>query len=1093
MADVTALLAEAAWLTRLARSLVGSDDADDIVQETYAAALRTPPDPARPARPWLRRVMVNVVRMRHRGRVRRDTREQATMLAEPVRSPEQLLERARVERTLADLVIALDEPLRSTVLLRYREGLSADGIAAQQDVSIATVRRRLSEAVQHLRAGMDERETSKTWRAAFAPFLVGRTAPPPIWSVVMAKAATKIAIIAFAALLLLVGGGIAVHRTHDAASKQSLTMDPRAGSSSSTSVRTLARVFVQPGVATQQLVGRVTLDNHGFAGAQVRLTHTVTHEMIVEVASGTDGAFAIPNVPSAAVVVSATATEKTAMPVIVDMRSPAARNQTVELRLVDCLHIRGIVSDGSGAPIAHARIAPELAQVPFSDTDALGHFDVCAHAGPQTLRFAASGYHAVSIDVMLWTNTIQDITLLPEETLAGTVTDSANRPVADAAITVDPRGLTTVRNAKVIARSEADGTFRITGVAPGRNELLAEAPGLISRRIGVVLGAGETREGIVLRLDHAPRLAGKVTDSHGQPASGASIGLRVGSEVRDGLAVTQADGSFVIERAPRGTHSIVIPSYEVSNPREVTIADKDTTIAITADLMPVITGFVTRGGAPLPNAILQCPMMTRDIAPVTDAAGAFTCSLLQEGPFSVYASDSSGRFGGVDGAWKRGQALSPITIELDQAGAICGVVSDQNGAKLRGIRIRADNQAVMDTSESTSDEQGGYCIRQLRNEGTFEMTAWSGGQMVSPVAPLPRVTLVKSKAALDIVLAAPDQAIEGVIVDDAGLPMPDASVRVTAEQYFSNLSDVAVSDATGHFSIQRLAAGSYQVLATARDGASKTVPSVTAGTRNLRVILDRAGSIAGTLFGFHSQPSILGTLASFGQEPVDFEVEGDHFRAHGLPPGTYMITASTNGHEADNTTVVVKAGSTTPVVLSSRGSASVSGHVIDWVTKRPVANARCAPPLPRNGDNLGVFMRAPEIERATDASGAFHFDDVTAGEVSIPCDAETTHGMRSATIAADSHAQVDVYVATGKSGGGDVGAIDGSRAMTTVQPNAAKAGLQVGDVVTAIDNQSVELLDGYTVRNAISSHAVGSALSLTVRRSGMSLTLEITL
>jgi len=31
------------------------------------------------------------------------------------------------------------------------------------------------------------------------------------------------------------------------------------------------------------------------------------------------------------------------------------------------------------------------------------------------------------------------------------------------------------------------------------------------------------------------------------------------------------------------------------------------------------------------------------------------------------------------------------------------------------------------------------------------------------------------------------------------------------------------------------------------------------------------------------------------------------------------------------------------------------------------------------------------------------------------------------------------------------------------------------------------------VRNAISSHAVGSALSLTVRRSGMSLTLEITL
>ena len=371
---------------------------------------------------------------------------------------------------------------------------------------------------------------------------------------------------------------------------------------------------------------------------------------------------------------------------------------------------------------------------------------------------------------------------------------------------------------------------------------------------------------------------------------------------------------------------------------------------------------------------------------------------LQEGSFSVYASDSTGRFGGFDGAWTRGTVLSPITIEIDQAGAICGAVSDQNGAKLRGIRIRADNPALMDMSESTSDEQGRYCIRQLRNEGTFEITAWSGGQMVTPVSPLPRVTLVKAKAALDIVLAAPDQAIEGIVIDDTGAPMPDAFVRVTAGQDFSSLSNVAVSDANGHFAIPRLAAGSYQVLATARDGASKTVTPVTAGTRNLKIVVDRAGSIEGTLVGFHSQPSILGNLASFGQEPVNFEVEGGHFRAHGLPPGNYTITATTNGHEADNKSVIVKAGSITAAVLTSRGSAS--GHVIDWLTKRPVANARCAPPLPRNGDNLGVFMPAPEIEQATDASSAFHFANVTAGAISIPCETATTHSIRSATLSA---------------------------------------------------------------------------------------------
>ncbi|HET9989462.1 MAG TPA: sigma factor [Kofleriaceae bacterium] len=86
MPDVAGILGEAEWLTRLARSLTGSAaDADDVVQDTFAAALRSPPDPDRPVRPWLRRVATNIVRMRHRGRVRRDAREAATeQIAEPM-------------------------------------------------------------------------------------------------------------------------------------------------------------------------------------------------------------------------------------------------------------------------------------------------------------------------------------------------------------------------------------------------------------------------------------------------------------------------------------------------------------------------------------------------------------------------------------------------------------------------------------------------------------------------------------------------------------------------------------------------------------------------------------------------------------------------------------------------------------------------------------------------------------------------------------------------------------------------------------------------------------------------------------------------
>jgi tetratricopeptide (TPR) repeat protein len=40
------------WVSRLAHYLTGSD-ADDIAQDTWVTALRSPPDSGRPLRPWL--------------------------------------------------------------------------------------------------------------------------------------------------------------------------------------------------------------------------------------------------------------------------------------------------------------------------------------------------------------------------------------------------------------------------------------------------------------------------------------------------------------------------------------------------------------------------------------------------------------------------------------------------------------------------------------------------------------------------------------------------------------------------------------------------------------------------------------------------------------------------------------------------------------------------------------------------------------------------------------------------------------------------------------------------------------------------------
>src|SRR4051812_39892834 len=124
------ILQHAAWVRRLALALVRNpDDADEVAQETWTAALSRPPREAGPLRPWLGGVARNLARMRARSSGRRARREESATQPEPALSPEELVARAEMQQRVARRVLDLDEPFRSTLLLRYYEGCSAAEIA----------------------------------------------------------------------------------------------------------------------------------------------------------------------------------------------------------------------------------------------------------------------------------------------------------------------------------------------------------------------------------------------------------------------------------------------------------------------------------------------------------------------------------------------------------------------------------------------------------------------------------------------------------------------------------------------------------------------------------------------------------------------------------------------------------------------------------------------------------------------------------------------------------------------------------------------------------------------------------------------------
>src|SRR5262245_7640501 len=114
------------WLLQLARHLVGGTRAEDLAQETWAAAARRPLARDRSIRPWLTTVIRNFVRLEFRSERRRRTRERDTMLCADDRpsTPEQLLIQREVADVVRETLARLGEPHRSTILLCYAEELS---------------------------------------------------------------------------------------------------------------------------------------------------------------------------------------------------------------------------------------------------------------------------------------------------------------------------------------------------------------------------------------------------------------------------------------------------------------------------------------------------------------------------------------------------------------------------------------------------------------------------------------------------------------------------------------------------------------------------------------------------------------------------------------------------------------------------------------------------------------------------------------------------------------------------------------------------------------------------------------------------------
>jgi RNA polymerase sigma factor (sigma-70 family) len=171
------------WLRRLAYDLTrDAGAADDLVQDTFVEVLRKPPDSngaetPLPVRAYLGGVLRNLYKMQVRASVRRERREAFSLDDQGDFHPDAAMDEQAVVSALMEEVDKLSEPFRTTLLLRYYEGLQSNEIATRLGVPPATVRKRNQLALDRLRNRLDTRTDGdqSAWLRA-----VSRLAAPAI-------------------------------------------------------------------------------------------------------------------------------------------------------------------------------------------------------------------------------------------------------------------------------------------------------------------------------------------------------------------------------------------------------------------------------------------------------------------------------------------------------------------------------------------------------------------------------------------------------------------------------------------------------------------------------------------------------------------------------------------------------------------------------------------------------------------------------------------------------------------------------------------------------------------------------------------------
>ncbi|MCA8944433.1 MAG: carboxypeptidase regulatory-like domain-containing protein, partial [Planctomycetes bacterium] len=494
-------------------------------------------------------------------------------------------------------VTRLEEPYRTTILLRFMKGLSIREVAREMNVPVETVRTRQRRGLAKLR---DELEGSGRGRLAMVTLAlrprgwIGTSAL--VWGAIAMK--TKLGVAGVAALFGLWAAidwtGVSAEPPPLADSEvrsDSVVVDPTRREDSLEPTRRLVATSepenVEPSSELGSLLVSVRRADNGqpVANANVQL-RGATFTLPRGGTTGIDGTVVFDGLRSDIEDLSLDCDRDCVVrPETVSIRP--GEQSTVELTIDAGWDLRGIVVDHHGRAVAGATVYSVISGFhPFwlrelTTTDSAGRFALECLGRNSTIGASHPGLgrseRIVVMTLPRQGRELRSVSIeLPGESVdvAGVVTDPSGRPLADAFVRVGEdvfhggrRGegeLSTVvfQPAPAIhATTGRDGRFEVKELAPGPNPVFVFVKGYAPWKGELDAVAGATNE-VLCRLTPGATLTGMVFDAAGLPVPDAWIEVPGAFAPPVPSTTSDANGRFELNDLPGGDLTIEVSAAQ---------------------------------------------------------------------------------------------------------------------------------------------------------------------------------------------------------------------------------------------------------------------------------------------------------------------------------------------------------------------------------------------------------------------------------------------------------------------------------------------------------------------------------------------------